>query len=286
MRQLYRHILLLVFTLSIISLILSPSPLVAQSSTDPVKEKRSLSDSGLAREASSAAIGYLDKRGLDMDLQVYIVYKYLERKFEISSISDDNLYQANLKAKARQFPKTKAFLRLLSPKMGISKRELKKSNDPIDEMTSKALYCDFLDLDSAYLNQIKQSAARGGYSLPHAALSIQWLKENQCFADTGPVYRGVKDTIAKHLVLAVDTASGLKDGEIECIAMLYYIGKGSLVQGHWIRLLMSQQLEDGGWPEKPSRSDALGHTTVLALWVLLEHLHPEKNGIAWIDSER
>ncbi|MBL4658306.1 MAG: hypothetical protein JKX73_09920 [Flavobacteriales bacterium] len=233
-------------------------------------------------KAVERAIAFVDNRGFELDLQVYIVYKYLERKFEISPISDDLEYDKKLRKKAKEFPDTKAYLRLLSPKMGISKKDLSRGGNPIDEMTSKALYCDLLDLDTNYLNLVKHKAARGGYSLPHAALSMQWLKENKCFSDTGVDYASVLDTIVRDLLIQVDTAEGFTDTEIECIAMLYYTGHGSQVKAEWFSVLLSQQLKNGGWAEKASRTDAIGHTTVLALWVLLEHLKPEENNTPWI----
>lgn len=247
------------------------SPIVEKSRFTIEHEKQSI----------NAALEYMDRKGLQMELQVYVVYQYLERKFSIKPISENEAYRSNLKVKTEEFLDTKPFLRLIDKKWGISKDSMQLNNN-IDQMTSKALYCDYWELDSNYLNELAEMADRGRYSLPHAMLSMQWIEENNCISTLDSGYANLKDSIAQKLFEAIDAMDGLKDVEIECIAMLYYAGYRHLVKEQWIPILIWQQLEEGGWSEKPEFRDVIEHTTVLSLWVLLEHLYPNTDRTPWI----
>jgi len=143
----------------------------------------------------------------------------------------------------------------------------------LDGLTVWSLFCNKFPLPESYLNILNENIARGGYEMTHAALQLGNILQLDCISKEEAeklrekLVEGLMSQINSNTVLAYSD-----DMKYECLSMLYYLGKDDLIsQGH-IRYIIDSQMSNGGW--SPSVKENQGtnvHTSVLALWVLLEY---------------
>lgn len=157
------------------------------------------------------------------------------------------------------------FLRELDPETAIMAEDIRKLSG-IDRITAVALHCDRFGLPDNYLGEIHRLASQGKYALTHATLALLLAGWRKCLSN-GKEFQ--EELIFQHgelirLSRSVEPASDLG---VETILMLLLAGKNLKAQPDFDRSLLVQMLNgqspDGSW----NRDD---HTTVLAMWVLLE----------------
>lgn len=171
----------------------------------------------------------------------------------------------------------RVLLRLLDPDVTATMAEISSAEWEQPIMLGRALYADHHP-DPDRLGAIIARRGRDpGNSRTHAALALRWVEE-------------LGREVAGHVRLRNDLVEGMID-EIETeplpplrsdrfdlfaeqVAMIGYLGGTDRVDGCWIDHLLAEQEVDGGWGGH--------HTTMLALWCVLEGVVADPQPGGWI----
>lgn len=137
-----------------------------------------------------------------------------------------------------------------------------KAMTGIDKITATALYCDCYGLPDDFFSNLNDMAYSAEYGLTHAVLALSIIEQRKCKYDTA-AFSTAKITLTPLLEKLIRIKKPTSDIGIEAVVMLYISGNGNRVKNEWIEDIINAQQADGGW-------ESSDHTTVLALWALLE----------------
>ena len=172
------------------------------------------------------------------------------------------------------------FSRLLKPDFLPPREDIFNRAGTIDGMSLTALYCDKYGLPGDYNSVLEKGFAGDDYWPTHTALAVGWAAENNCIVPKE--YEQLRPTIRDAILRTITRHSQVDDIFAESIALLYYSGLRQDVQIAWLAKLVNAQLSDGGWSAEPFPMKSNSHTTVLALWGLLEARNPNAPRIKWV----
>ena len=176
------------------------------------------------------------------------------------------------------------FYRLINEKFSIPDHILdRQSKLPIDGTTLQALYCDRWSSfnPGSFLHRVDTDISLKGYYLTHALIALMFVKENNCLGCEGALLLEQKAVIGCLDLLF--TATEFDDLTIEAVTILQYAGYHHLIKCEWIQEIISAQQDDGGWLWSKQHEVSHTHTSVLALWSLLEYTNPGRS-LKWIGS--
>lgn len=135
-----------------------------------------------------------------------------------------------------------------------------------------ASHCDKIALPADYWTLMRSQYEQGGYYLTHVALAFRFMKDNNC--DIPDDAKVLESQVNRGMVaIAADPAS-LADLRYEAIALLLLSGSRSDVKQEWINQIASEQLPDGSWALQLGGTSN-DHTTLLAMWALLQYSRPD-----------
>lgn len=226
-------------------------------------------DTLLINQSIDKAINYLNHRIKNQQLYFYIVpiLKPIALYYNLPLDSSINI-------KSKYTAKEKYLIELLSPL--YTERELKPSDkknidslSAIDRLIMYSLYGNKLYNKSYFKTYMDSLISWGQYDLSHAYL-IALLQKNKSFISKSKVNYYLNKTHPLVIKMLPDLTEHFSDLEIEVIALLLYANYD--LNPQYISQLISQQTPEGSWKEKPDEiNDWMNdHTTVLALWALLE----------------
>lgn len=162
----------------------------------------------------------------------------------------------------------RTFFRHLAPGLIAPQVEIAKLAG-IDRLTATAMYCDLYGLPQNFFPAAHRLARQGGYALTHAVLALVMVRGNKCIYDKVAYRRELLGEI-EMLRAMLQNISVTSDLGIEAILMLQLsrkspdmAGEPSHINPLWIDHIIAAQSADGSWYQND-------HTTVLALWLLLE----------------
>lgn len=217
-------------------------------------------------QAIPKAQEYLGHDLNNMDPTLRLMLDFLYRKFGINNTfsgkvspintsNTDPIVQAELKAIARI-----AYTDSLVNDLG-----------PNPTYVAIGANCDHIPMPTNISGLLQQEIDKGSYELTHAFLSMQLMKELDCPVNNIEALR--QQAITGMVTMAGDDKTE-NDLRFESMAFLMYGGKLDSIDPKWIDKIYDTQHQDGGWSLdlKDPRSDP--HTSVLALWALLEYTHP------------
>lgn len=143
----------------------------------------------------------------------------------------------------------------------------------IDKLLIYAIYDNIYFNKSSSKKLINNLIAEGNYELTHAYIAILLLK-NRIKPSKIDWSKQENACIEKMSEMAMDPALPL-DLRIECIAFLAY--GAEMYKTEWFEFVLNTQNEFGFWGdiEKQYRGSLNNHTTILALWALLEYEHSD-----------
>lgn len=204
----------------------------------------------------------------NMDPSLRLMLDYLYRKFgmdatfsarttEIFAKSDDALVQHELKALLRF-----AYKDSLVTELG-----------PNPTFVARAANCDHIPIPNNMNSLLQQEIDKGGYDLTHAFLSLRLMKELDCQMSNRDAL--LERSLAGLKTIAADEKT-LLDLRFECIAFLMYAGRFDITEPDWIDNVYETQHQNGGWSLDTVDKNTNDHTTVLALWALLEYESPDR----------
>ncbi|HDP34361.1 MAG TPA: hypothetical protein ENN29_04535 [Candidatus Hydrogenedentes bacterium] len=180
----------------------------------------------------------------------------------------------------------------------ITTASLKHVGVPLSRFMLRAMYCDVEPVDSAYAAElvrlVMETDVEGdpnnfeGYLATHLILSYQWLKELGC-AEALDELANMEENLAEVLYKIIRVQNGITDLALEAGALLHYMGRldvvpEELVEGSYGSIAQAQ-MDNGAWDRnggtRPTPSPQC-HTTVFALWNLLENALPDAPDISWL----
>ncbi len=152
---------------------------------------------------------------------------------------------------------------------------LKNNLYTTDGLTAISMFCNKYPLPDDFLKVLNERADKGDYQMAHAAMQLANALNLGCLKPGNEVEK-LREKLVKALVAGMSAENASDNGDdfkYECMAMLYYLGKGSLVTEDHIQFILRNQLPNGGWAGyyNEGRNNANAHSSVLALWVLLEY---------------
>lgn len=151
---------------------------------------------------------------------------------------------------------------------------LSSNTRSLDGLTSWSMFCNKYPLPEDYLILLNENAGKGGYEMTHAALQLGNVMQLDCVISKNESQK-LRVRLLKALTAqlnSIPTIEYSEDLKYECMAMLYYLKGDDLVTEAQIRFIVENQLSNGGWsPSAKANNQANIHTSVLALWVLLEY---------------
>ncbi len=228
------------------------------------------------------------QRGKQIEPNAAMVLHYLQRKFSLGKQYEfSNFFET--------YPitdvKGKALERMVNPKAAATVNELgtlAKGKTLLDNLSNTsyamncALMCDKIPLPPDFFALVQQLTELDRYFLTHAALSLQWLGENDCLTNSEEAKKLQKrqHELLTKLIVSLGKPTDL---QMEAIAILLYTGGREYLQPEWINVISNRQLPDGGWPlGEMSSNKTHDHATVHALWALLEYKYPDAPATSWV----
>jgi hypothetical protein len=233
-------------------------------------------DPAAADAAIDRAQRYLQRQG-ELQPDELAVLSYLARKFDLPWV------------KERRAPKVLQglregpwgpFYRLLEPGYRVRQSALLEARFPIDRMTLAALYCDLYGFPYDFRSQLASAFAGDGYWPTHAVVAAVWAQENGCF--TAHEWPAMQTVILDALTRTLAAHPAVDDIFVEAVAMHYYAGLGDRVDQAWLAKIVAAQGFRGGWSVGRWDPRYNPHTTVLALWSLLEARRGNVRSVSWL----
>jgi hypothetical protein len=232
------------------------------------------------RDAIARGIEFLSQNrghvGATSDLAALVVLDYLRRKYALPA---DLAFDRARDGAA--FPdRMRTWGRFVGDRRPVDAESLGSlQGDPqIEELVAHALHCERFPLPAAYGALIARFADRGGYELTHAALALVLVRESGCSPGDG-LPADIDDRLRRGMLALLDRRPADPrfeelDLRYEALAFLEdFAGERGIADDAIARVLVEQQ-PDGGWRGEADHGSRL-HPTVLAVWALLAHLHPD-----------
>lgn len=202
-----------------------------------------------------------------------IFLSYLQRKFDLPGTLGTEGPPIDLYEDPRTYPAEIHFLaRIAYPDRVVTVPPKYELDDGVKVTNIYSANCDHLALPANYWRTVEQNVAAGGYYLAHVPLAFVLMKDNGCTLIPGA--EDINNKALQELVRLADDPKTIADLRYEAVAFLLLSGKNDLVQPRWIDKIISEQREDGGWSKEVGGNKNDPHSTLLALWSLLEYSRP------------
>lgn len=166
-----------------------------------------------------------------------------------------------------------AYRRLVDPHFVLERARFAQL-DGFDAVTIRSLYCHHYPLDEADMTGIETLVRSGGYGATHALLALIWALDNGCAMPAALDAELLDEVIREVRGVAAD--GPVTDLRLEALAMLAATGRHDLLQAQWIDDMLAAQQPDGSWKADPASPAASGHSTGVALWLLMQLHEPLK----------
>lgn len=207
--------------------------------------------------AINKAIANIKAKGNNVMPMMVPVLHILIKKFHID---------LNIDAQTSQIIKTSSpneapFLRFIDDSIKSPEAQVRALTG-IDKVTAGALYCDCYGLPENFFSDVNDIAYSRDYGTTHAIFALAIIAQRKCIYDAA-TYNNLMKTLLPLLPVLIETRQPSADVSIEAVVMLYLSGNAAMVRPEWIQEIIKTQYPDGSWKYKD-------HTTVLALWALLE----------------
>jgi hypothetical protein len=156
------------------------------------------------------------------------------------------------------------FIRLFGENTSIYEVNQKYKNnllDPTDDVLVKALYCEngYDEFDFEFLKKARDNI--GGYGDTHYLMSLLLLKSMNC-VDNDIIQRELNNVV-NTIIKAQIQDQEFSDLFAERIVVLYWAGKRHSIKYDWIKQIVQNQQNDGGWSDIDNYNTN-PHTTGLA----------------------
>lgn len=201
-----------------------------------------------------------------------LLLDYLQRAFSLNTQFNGSVKAISppVKGDGEDPLQFKVLRRIAYPNQLVDKLPDTK-DDSISQMIMEATYCDRIKLSSDFAQLIDSNIKAGGYNMTHVEFSLHLMQDNKCAYFSYQEDQQVRDQIAPLMIELINHTDTKPDLRYESIAYLMDMGRRDLIQDNWIKQIALEQQADGSWDLEKNVKDANGHTTILAIWALLEY---------------
>lgn len=219
-----------------------------------------------AEQAITKAQQYLLDNSESITPQVRIFLDFLHRKFALNEKFSGQISPINTSD-----PEKGVEFELLALRRIAYKDSLITDLGPNPTLLARGANCDHIPLPSNISSVLQQEIDKGEYELTHAALSMQFMEELGCTVENADA---LWTQAINGMTKMVSDEKIQPDLRYECFAFLLYMGYQDSVKLEWINQIIPEQLLDGGWAIEHNDIKSNDHSTLLALWALLEYSRP------------
>lgn len=206
---------------------------------------------------------------------IRLMFDYLERKYGIDQVFSAATTPILSPAIAQgQDPAQFMALRRIAYPDSLVTSLPDAQGDTQSQMLMAAANCDHIALPADYKDLVEHNLISGKYDLTHVELALKLLTENNCAYFTSPEIKDVRDRVAAGMAKLAANPETKADLRYESIALLLDMGRSDLVPHSWLLQIISEQLPTGGWSDSRGSNTPNDHTTLLAVWTLLQLSHP------------
>jgi hypothetical protein len=231
--------------------------------------------------AQKKAVSFLTQKEHLKSQNLLLIIEYLQRAYDlqISVNATDLLHRAPVYEDEKQ--QMRYFGKLYGVHNKITKREITAQHGLI-QLMAWSINADVYKPDGVYSKEIWRYSEAKGRDITHAALCLAWIKEQHM-----QKYIANYDSLERYQVLELQTLAQNEDYSsdtgLEALVGLIRLGYSSLIKDEYIVEILNAQLKDGGWPQMTQDDTSSNeHTTILALWVLLNRQHQGIAKTKWI----
>ena len=218
------------------------------------------------REAISRGLAYLHHPSRILDPDAVLLYAYLKDRFDLVEISGSQSIIAQIQADSTS--QLYMFLRLAEPR--ACEMEFLDPNGP-DDISLAGIWYDELEDTALLTDRIKATTWNWDepYVITHALWAVAMAKH--CFQarlDTALE----RQLVDQNKQIMLRNRPLWNDVAIEALAMAQYHDPTYVPPAEYIQELIELQNVYGSWNWEPRNiKTASQHTTVLALWALLQY---------------
>lgn len=264
-------ICVLIATIVVLSSV--PSSRFNESNAQPIDEVKALNNSKEELAIKKATEHFMDTIHI-VHPSDRIFLTYVQRKFSLDPKLGPDQVPIDLYENPRTYPEHLHFLARIAYPNRIVKvaPNMQEMDDDVKFMNIYSINCDRMDLPTNFWGMMDKNTKEGGYYTAHTILALAFMKDNGCTLPTEA--NDLKEQAIEALVKIAGDSTVSPDLRYEVTAFLLMDNRHDLVKQEWIDQIIAEQRPDGSWIHEFGDSKDDPHTTLLALWSLLEYARP------------
>ncbi len=235
-------------------------------------------DSATAR-AINQAVAFFQLEPTTFDPDAYLIYHFLARRFDLPNKVSTSQYLAQLET-GTHYKEFKPFFRIIGE--GEFDRRFLVADSSLNDITIAGIWYDKLRNRRLLEKRIQSMDFGDDYNVTHAFLALLIAQRQFGARPSTALWDRL---LSRMLEIGSPTGKPYCDVQIEALAILAFAGRQFDISREARKQLIAIQNPDGTWMHCPeSNPNPNQHTTVLALWALLE-LRGGANeavGIVWV----
>lgn len=216
--------------------------------------------------AINQSISYLRTNLESVDPLNRLILDYLQRAYNLDHVFSNEKTPIPPPQELQEAKEFSTFQRIVLPNQSVNTLPLDQA-DPMSQMMMQAANCDHIPIQPDFGELVVSNIRMGKYYLTHVAFSLQRMQENGCKYFSLQHEQAIRQEVTEGMSALVKDTRTSQDLRYEAIAFLMDIGHRDQIQKTSIDEMTQHQLPNGSW----SNDD---HTTILALWSLLEYTRP------------
>ncbi len=202
-----------------------------------------------------------------------LLFDYLQRSYGLQPELGVSKTPMTIPASGPSYPSELNYLARIAYPDNVIKVAPKDNPESISFTNIYAANCDNLPLPPNFWQIVEEEYQAGKYYLTHDALALFFMKDNGCALPTTADILSAQITTG--MVNIVKDPTTIADLRYEAIAFLQLTGHRDLIKSEWIDQIIQEQMPDGSWSAVAGSKKSDDHSTLLALWALLQYSRPE-----------
>lgn len=236
-----------------------------------------------ADKAIKNSLHFLQSKRPIKSQNLLMLLQYLEKNYGIADDFEVNKYLRQEPVYDDEKEQMKFFGRLYGKKSNFKKEDLEHLTGVV-KLMAWSINADRFKPDKTYFDDLWNYSGNLDRDLPHAALCLAWMREqglDRSIPNSDSLYK----LQVKNLLALAEKEDYTNDTGLEALVGLIRLEKSDSIQGTWINKIIDAQNKDGGWCIIPTENGISNeHSTILALWVLVDFKNRGKAVHQWIEK--